>query len=689
MNIKERVVIFTSFFIILMVFIAMFFVFILPPQNNELIVYNSNISPQQVSINMVTFKNKEDFSKYLKASESENRFIDLRRYAFTEIDTVQNLIPEMEMFGAKLAESPDFSTTNVRTLGIDEPDIVKTDGKYIYLSSRILGAYPIFKPEPTPIPMEDNIRADEMRSIPPSVLPLPDTSIKNKISVISALPPGDMNIESVIEDGDEILVSDNKLIVVSTKYVRAYDLLARDKKSIKKVWEFVSTKGSYIDKVRLLDRKLYIVSRNSIVLDNPCPVIPFVKGDTEIMVPCSSIYRPVKPMPVSDVYSIFAVNIDDGQEIQSVSFLGLRDNFVYYMTKNNIYLTYVDDLNWDEIIKKYVLGSKVLPDDVRNNFLRVLSYDISYKSKMVEFENIFNEYISGLDADTKLKFVADLENEWSEYVDRNIKDILRTVVVRIDTNSLRIKNSGSFPGRLLNEFSIDEYDNYLRVATTLDYTMVGRVMWFIRLPDIVSSKNAVYVLDKDMNIVGSVEDLGITERIYSARFMGDKVYLVTFRQIDPFYVIDLSNPYRPYKAGELKIPGYSSYLHPLNKDLIVGIGKDGASVKISLFDVSDPSNPKETDKYVLSSVYWSDILNNYRAFLLDKRFKVFFVPAGKAVYVFSYKDKKLDLVKSVVVNNPKRALYIDDYAYIVGQREIVAVDENSWERAGEINILMD
>ncbi len=689
MNIKERVVIFTSFFIILMVFIAMFFVFILPPQNNELIVYNSNISPQQVSINMVTFKNKEDFSKYLKASESENRFIDLRRYAFTEIDTVQNLIPEMEMFGAKLAESPDFSTTNVRTLGIDEPDIVKTDGKYIYLSSRILGAYPIFKPEPTPIPMEDNIRADEMRNIAPSVLPLPDTSIKNKISVISALPPGDMNIESVIEDGDEILVSDNKLIVVSTKYVRAYDLLARDKKSIKKVWEFVSTKGSYIDKVRLLDRKLYIVSRNSIVLDNPCPVIPFVKGDTEIMVPCSSIYRPVKPMPVSDVYSIFAVNIDDGQEIQSVSFLGLRDNFVYYMTKNNIYLTYVDDLNWDEIIKKYVLGSKVLPDDVRNNFLRVLSYDISYKSKMVEFENIFNEYISGLDADTKLKFVADLENEWSEYVDRNIKDILRTVVVRIDTNSLRIKNSGSFPGRLLNEFSIDEYDNYLRVATTLDYTMVGRVMWFIRLPDIVSSKNAVYVLDKDMNIVGSVEDLGITERIYSARFMGDKAYLVTFRQIDPFYVIDLSNPYRPYKAGELKIPGYSSYLHPLNKDLIVGIGKDGASVKISLFDVSDPSNPKETDKYVLSSVYWSDILNNYRAFLLDKRFKVFFVPAGKAVYVFSYKDKKLDLVKSVVVNNPKRALYIDDYAYIVGQREIVAVDENSWERAGEINILMD
>ncbi len=689
MNIKERVAIFTTFFIILMVFIAMFFVFILPPQNNELVVYNRKISPKQVNINMVTFKNKEDFSKYLKASESEDRFIYLRRYAFTESDAVRTLIPEVERFGAKLAESPDFSATNVRTLGIDEPDIVKTDGKYIYLSSRILGVYPILKPEPSPIPMEGNIRADEIRSIAPSVLPSPDMFTKNKISVISALPPSDMSIESIIEDGDEILISDNKLIVVNTKYVRAYDLLTRDKKSIKKVWEFTSTKDSYIDKVRLLDGKLYIVSRNRIIPDNPCPVIPFVKGDTEIMVPCSSIYRPVKLMPASDVYSIFAVNINNGQEIQSVSFLGLRDNFVYYMTKNNIYLTYVDDLNWDEVMKKYALESEVLPDNVKNNFFKVLNYDISYRSKMVEFENIFNEYISGLDADTKVKFVADLENEWSEYIDRNIEDILRTVVVRIDTDSLRIKNSGSFPGRLLNEFSIDEYDDYLRVASTIDYTMVGRIMWFVRFPNIASSKNAVYVLDKDMNIVSSVEDLGITERIYSARFMGDKAYLVTFRQIDPFYVIDLSNPYRPYKAGELKIPGYSSYLHPLDKDLIVGIGKDGASVKISLFDVSDPSDPKETDKYVLSSVYWSDVLSNYRAFLLDKRFKVFFVPAGKAVYVFSYKNKKLDLVKSIVVNNPKRALYIDNYAYIVGQREIVAVDENSWERVGEISILMD
>ena len=85
--------------------------------------------------------------------------------------------------------------------------------------------------------------------------------------------------------------------------------------------------------------------------------------------------------------------------------------------------------------------------------------------------------------------------------------------------------------------------------------------------------------------------MGKDERIYSARFIGDKGYLVTFKQVDPFYVLDLSNPKKPEIKGELKIPGYSSYLHPISDDLILGIGKEGSVVKVSLFDVSDPTNP--------------------------------------------------------------------------------------------------
>ena len=94
-----------------------------------------------------------------------------------------------------------------------------------------------------------------------------------------------------------------------------------------------------------------------------------------------------------------------------------------------------------------------------------------------------------------------------------------------------------------------------------------------------------------MKIEGSVVDLGQGERIYSVRFIEDKGYVVTFKQVDPFYVLDLSDPMNPEKKGELKIPGYSSYLHPITKDKILGIGEENNKVKISLFDVSDPADP--------------------------------------------------------------------------------------------------
>ena len=119
--------------------------------------------------------------------------------------------------------------------------------------------------------------------------------------------------------------------------------------------------------------------------------------------------------------------------------------------------------------------------------------------------------------------------------------------------------------------------------------------------------------------------MGLTERVYSARFIQDKGYVVTFRQTDPFYVLDLSDPASPKLAGELKIPGYSSYLHPITKDKIIGIGKEGQNVKVSLFDASDPANPQEVSKYTLSE-YWSDILNTHHAFLMDEKHGVFFLP---------------------------------------------------------------
>jgi len=162
--------------------------------------------------------------------------------------------------------------------------------------------------------------------------------------------------------------------------------------------------------------------------------------------------------------------------------------------------------------------------------------------------------------------------------------------------------SGSVRGHLLNQFSMDEYDGYFRVATT-DGPPWG-------FDD--TSESFIVVLEQQgdqLVEVGSVGEMGKGERIFSVRFIGEAAYVVTFRQTDPLYVVDLSNPANPAVTGELKIPGYSAYLHPLGNGRLLGIGQDATEegrtigAKVSLFDVSDPSDPREIDNFVLPDSY--------------------------------------------------------------------------------------
>jgi len=173
--------------------------------------------------------------------------------------------------------------------------------------------------------------------------------------------------------------------------------------------------------------------------------------------------------------------------------------------------------------------------------------------------------------------------------------------------------SGSVRGHLLNQFSMDEYDGYFRVATT-DGPPWG-------FDD--TSESFIVVLEQQgdqLVEVGSVGEMGKGERIFSVRFIGDAAYVVTFRQTDPLYVVDLSNPADPAVTGELKIPGYSAYLHPLGNGRLLGIGQDATEegrtigAKVSLFDVSDPSDPREIDNFVLPDSY-TDAEWDHHAFL--------------------------------------------------------------------------
>jgi len=200
--------------------------------------------------------------------------------------------------------------------------------------------------------------------------------------------------------------------------------------------------------------------------------------------------------------------------------------------------------------------------------------------------------------------------------------------VHIQDGEIECEASGEVPGRVLNQFSMDEHGEYFRIATTTGQT------WSPENP----LRNNLYVLNMSLSIVGKLEGLALTETIHSARFMGDRCYLVTFKKIDPFFVIDLQDPYNPKVLGELKITGYSDYLHPYDENHIIGIGKETEEgeggdfawyqgVKISLFDVSDVGNPKQIANYTIGDRGTdSPILSDHKAFLFDKTRNLLVIP---------------------------------------------------------------
>jgi uncharacterized secreted protein with C-terminal beta-propeller domain len=173
----------------------------------------------------------------------------------------------------------------------------------------------------------------------------------------------------------------------------------------------------------------------------------------------------------------------------------------------------------------------------------------------------------------------------------------RTEIYKFDTSqpgTPRYVGAGAVPGWLLNQYAMSEWEGHLRVATTTGQS------WFGEGGDEPASESAVYVLaerDGELEQTGSVGGLGETEQIYAVRFHGPVGYVVTFRQTDPLYTLDLSNPAAPAVLGELEITGYSAYLHPLEDGSLIGVGQeateDGATqgTQVSLFDVSDLANP--------------------------------------------------------------------------------------------------
>ncbi len=602
------------------------------------------------------FSSQEEFTKYLSQAMDLSETYYQSGFTTSRTGVISESIDisfDMDFaLDAPIASSekiaPDrYSETNVQVAGIDEPDIVKTDGINIYSS------------------LEDIYYH---RS---------NTNTK----IVQAFPVENLSLIKEIDKNGKMLLREDILVIFTNDKILGYDVADTKNPGLK--WEIKVDSRTQVTAARLYQNTIYLIISNRVNRQQPCIIEPLIINEKPFEVVCTNIYYPGRVIPADTVYTLLTVDLLTGEKDQEISFIGSNSNSILYMSLDNLYLSYFEQTQFIEFMLGFLKErcSDIISKDIIERLEKLNEYDITVQSKINEMEIILDEFFYSLSENEQMRIENEINNRMPKYYQENSRDLESTEIIKIALENLEIRALGKVPGTLLNQFALDEYDGNLRVATTIGENLWGRMGR--NMPGIESA-NDVYVLDKDLNQIGAVKDLGLDERIYSVRFLQDKGYVVTFREIDPFYILDLSDPYNPEMKGELKIPGYSSYLHPVGEHRILGIGRENWSVKVSLFDVEDPYDPKEIDKYFLNDS-WSEILNNHHAFLLDAKHGIFFLPGNQGGYIFSFENDEFKLIKAIKQNQVKRALYIDDYFYIISRDNIIVLDQNNWEIIKELS----
>ncbi|MCS7139008.1 MAG: beta-propeller domain-containing protein [Crenarchaeota archaeon] len=314
-------------------------------------------------------------------------------------------------------------------------------------------------------------------------------------------------------------------------------------------------------------------------------------------------------------------------------------NYIYIVATSPVIRIINEDLKVS--IPKIIVGNNTVEipldkifysdtTEVPESYTTIVAIDL-YSEEGVEYKSILTGYASCMYVSVDNIYIVMPKRLWI-WGDEESAEIHR---IRINGLNIKCEASGEVPGRVLNQFSMDEYEGYFRIATT-----TGRVTRFLNKD---MSANHVYILDSEtLRIVGRLEGLAPGEQIYSARFMGSRCYLVTFKKVDPLFTIDLSNPAEPRVLGKLKIPGYSDYLHPYDDNYLIGVGKETVEaeegdfawyqgLKISLFDVSNVTSPREVDKMIIGDRGTeSPVLRDHHAFLFDRKRNLLVIPILEA-----------------------------------------------------------
>ncbi|WP_439028369.1 beta-propeller domain-containing protein [Haloarchaeobius sp. DT45] len=536
--------------------------------------------------------------------------------------------------GGESAGASRVSETNVQETGIDEPDRVKTapDGSTVYYADG-RGYW----------------------------------GEGGQTRVLDTSDPAAPAVVENIDASGKLLLSGDTLVVFDHRGVYAYDV--SDPSAPDRTWS--KTLNASVRSARLMDGKLYLVLQKGVTPDHPCPVEPFRDGPG---IACTEVYHPTAQTDASVTYTTAVLSPDSGEMLDSVTVLGTYDHSATYVSENAVYLTYTKRASYAETFRGYLDSTDLLDQQAGDRLDELASYDLSSRARQVELQALVQDWLARQPADERADLQKRFQEGYQQYVEERKRDLLRSGIVKIaiegDGGSLSVAETGEVPGRPLNQWALDEHEGDLRIATTVD-------------PWGANSTNDLYTLDGDLSIQGSVHDMGVTERIYSVRFMGDTAYVVTFRQVDPFYVVDLSDAANPEVRGEVKLPGFSRYLHPLGEDRMLGIGQEDGQVKATVFDVSDPQNPTVAESRVLDA-HWSAVARTHHAFLHDPKHDAFFLPTERGGYVFGE-----DLTQKTFVRTDSpatRAVYLDDYLYVFSDAELVVVDETYWQTVTEVDL---
>lgn len=547
--------------------------------------------------------------------------------------------------------SSEYSETNVQVPGIDEGDIIKTDGKYIYAISQ--GQFLIFR--------ASGEKTEELSRV--------QIAVSDKDGTNSSYP------QELYLSGSNVLIVLNQTISEKTSqgndnyqsYTQTLCFDVSDPASPSLITEF--SQSGYYNSSRLNNGILYLISSygvyDNIEEDDPTTYIPLIgtDGDNQLM-RCEDLR--IMPQIASAYYTV---------------------------------ITSIDATSLVRIDQKSILGSA----------------ETTYRSMSGSAETIYmsdkNLYIASTittseDKEPYKESVYTVQ----EYVYKTSTQIAR---ISLDQGILGVEAQGEVDGSLLNQFSLDEYQGNLRLVTT-NYQYAYKVyrddeygVEDTQYEDNPDQTNAVYVLDPSLQVIGSLEGLAQDESIYSARFSGPVGYMVTYKQVDPLFALDLSDPHNPRITSELKIPGFSTYLHPYGENELLGFGYDvtenqTSGLKLSMFDISDPFDVSESAQTPLDLSY-SDALYDHKAILVDASKNIIGFPGDqygsqKEYLVYSYDEGSgfilkgrlelgnADMDSTYYYSEGIRALYIDSYLYVYSGDYLDIFTLNTLEKIKSLQI---